>query len=249
VEIETDPLPKLWLSGLNLACPAILIAMLLQFQPMPLLKRRSPFDDPDWLFELKYDGFRALVVIEHGRARLLSRNGHPFASFSALAESISDSLLNTRAVIDGEICSLDRRGRPQFKNLLFHRGNPPCFFAFDLLTWDGKDLRNERLLDRKHELRRLLARSPDAPLKYTEYIDDHGMALFQRVCELDLEGIVAKHKSAPYVTEREQSTWFKILNRGYSQKDGREELFERERHQEPVAGWHSCVLACSSVDG
>src|SRR5438128_10044494 len=83
-----------------------------QFQPMPLLKRAAPFDDPDWLFELKMDGFRALAIVEHGRAQLLSRNGHPFASFSALAESISDSLPNARAVIDGEICSLDRRGKP-----------------------------------------------------------------------------------------------------------------------------------------
>jgi len=224
--------------------------MSLHFQLMPLLKRAAPFDDPDWLFELKMDGFRALAVIEHGRAQLLSRSGHPFASFSALAESISNSLPNVRAVIDGEICSLDRRGRPQFKNLMFRRGNPPCFFAFDLLTCDGKDLRNERLLDRKQELRRLLARSPvTSPLKYTEYIHGCGTALFQRVCELDLEGVVAKQKSAPYVTEREQSTWFKILNREYSQKDGREELFERERHQEPVAGWHSCELACAGVGG
>ena len=222
--------------------------MQVSFQPMPLLKRAAPFDDPDWIYELKMDGFRALAVIEHGRAQLLSRNGHPFASFSALAESISDSLPNVRAVIDGEICSVDRRGRPQFKNLLFHRGNPPCFFAFDLLTCDGKDLRTERLLDRKQELRRLLARAC-APLKYTEYIDGCGTALFKRVCELDLEGIVAKQKSAPYVTEREQSTWFKILSREYSQKDGREELFERERHSEPVAGWHSCELACAGVGG
>src|SRR3989449_9808027 len=185
----------------------------LRFHQMPLLKRATAFDDADWLFELKYDGYGALAVIEHGRAQLLSRNGHPFASFSALAESISDLLPNVRAVIDGEICSLDRRGTPQFKNLLFRRGNLPCFFAFDLLTCDGKDLRTERLLDRKQELRRLLARSPvTSPLKYTEYIDGCGMALFQRVCELDLEGIVAKQKSAPYVTDREQSTWFKILN-------------------------------------
>ena len=63
--------------------------------------------------------------------------------------------------------------------------------------------------------------------------------------ELDLEGIVAKQKSAPYVTEREHSTWFKILNRKYSQMQGREELFERERHSEPVAGWHSCTLTCA----
>jgi ATP-dependent DNA ligase len=146
----------------------------------------------------------------------------------------------------GEICSLDRRGRPQFKNLLFRRGNLPCFFAFDLLTWDGKDLRTERLLDRKQELRRLLAKtSPPFPLRYAEHVDGSGTVLFQRICELDLEGIVAKHKIGSYVTEREHSTWFKILNRRYSQKDGREELFERERH---VAGWHSCSLACASLE-
>src|SRR6266566_2274710 len=143
--------------------------------------------------------------------------------------------------------SLDRRGRPQFKNLMFRRGNPPCFFAFDLLTY-GKDLRTERLLDRKQELRRLLARSPDSLLKYTEYIEGCGRALFQRVCELDLEGIVAKHKFGPYVVERESSTWFKILNREYSQKDNREDLFERERHSEPVAGWHSWELACAELE-
>src|SRR6059058_5532286 len=119
--------------------------------------------------------------------------------FLRLAESISDCLPNVRAVIDEEICSLDRRGRPQFKNLMFHRGNPPCFFAFDLLTY-GNDLRPERLLDRKQELRRLLARAPaDSRLKYTDHVDGSGTALFQRVCELDLEGIVAKQKSAPYV--------------------------------------------------
>src|SRR6266487_2987677 len=131
---------------------------------------------------------------------------------------------------------------------MFRRGNPPCFFAFDLLISDRKDLRTERLLDRKQELRRLLARSPDSLLKYTEYIEGCGTALFQRVCELDLEGVVAKQKSAPYVTEREQSTWFKILNREYSQKDGREELFERERHSEPVARLHSCAIACAELE-
>jgi len=57
----------------------------LQFQPMPLLQRTTPFDHHDWIFELKYDGFRALAVIEDGRTQLLSRNGHRFASFSAPA--------------------------------------------------------------------------------------------------------------------------------------------------------------------
>src|SRR5437899_7676486 len=85
----------------------------------------------------------------------------------------------------------------QFTNLLFRRGIPPCFFAFDLLTFDGKDLRTERLMDRKQELRRLLARASDCPVKYTEYIDRSGVALFQRVCDLDLAGIIANQKSGP----------------------------------------------------
>jgi len=65
---------------------------------------------------------------------------------------------------------------------------------------------------------------------------------------LDLEGIVAKHATAPYVADREKTTWFKILNREYSQKQGREELFERERHKEPVPGWHRCAIACAEVE-
>jgi len=73
--------------------------------------------------------------------------------------------------------------------------------------------------------------------------------LFERICEFDLEGIVAKHKSSPYATGREQSTWFKIRNRNYSQMVGREEMFERDRHSEPVAGWHVCDLACAGVEG
>jgi hypothetical protein len=212
---------------------------------MPLLKRPSPFDDPDWLFELKYDGFRALAVIEHGRAQLISRNGHPFASFAELAKHIAASVPNTNlTVLDGEIVCIDKKGKPQFRNLLFHRGDP-CFFAFDVLTCDGKDWRGEQLIDRKQELRRLLARvRVNSRLKSVEHIDGSGTALFHQVCELDLEGIVAKHKFGPYITHRENSTWYKIRNREYSQIQGREKLFERDRHREPVAGWHSCALAC-----
>ncbi len=102
---------------------------------------------------------------------------------------------------------------------------------------------------RKHELKRLLSRVPaSAPVRYADHIEDAGVALFERVCELDLEGIVAKHKYAPYMSEREQSTWFKIRNRSYSQMVGREELFERDRGSEPVPGWHACELACAHLE-
>ena len=66
--------------------------------------------------------------------------------------------------------------------------------------------------------------------------------------KMELEGIVAKHSAGPYVTDRERSTWFKIRNRSYSQMAGREELFERERHNEPAPGWHCCELACAELD-
>ena len=143
--------------------------------------------------------------------------------------------------------ALTRRGRPQFKDLLFRRGEP-CFFAFDLLALDGKDWRTERLSDRKQELRRLLRQVPaDSRLLYVDHVEGLGTALFERVCELDLEGIVAKQKHGPYLTDREAGTWFKIRNRRYSQIVGREELLERERHKEPVPGWHSCVVACAEL--
>jgi bifunctional non-homologous end joining protein LigD len=145
---------------------------------------------------------------------------------------------------NGEIVCLDKLGRPQFRDLLFRRAEP-FFYAFDLLMCDGRDLRSERFTHRKHELRRLLTGPlPTSRLHYADYVEQCGRALFQRVCQMDLEGIVAKHSFGPYITERERSTWFKIKNRGYSQMESREELFERDRHREPVPGWHCCELAC-----
>src|SRR3989442_6680568 len=99
------------------------ITMLPAFQPMPLGRRVLPFDHPDWIFELKYDGFRSLAIIENGRGQLVSRNGHPFASFAELGKQIAGSLRNEKiAVLDGEIVCVDEHGRPQFRDLLFHPG-------------------------------------------------------------------------------------------------------------------------------
>src|SRR6266478_1240071 len=82
------------------------------FQPMPLSRRALPFDHPEWIFELKYDGFRALAVIENGRTQLISRNGHPFNSFSELSKSLTHSAGKT--VLDGEIVCLDKQGLGTF---------------------------------------------------------------------------------------------------------------------------------------
>ena len=213
------------------------------FQPMPLSRRPLPFDHPECVFELKYDGFRSLAVIQNGRTQLISRNGNGCNSVADLCRGLTLPIAG-KTMLDGEIVCLDKRGRPQFRDLLFHRGEP-CFFAFDLRMAEGKDLRSEKLTDRKQELRRLL-KAPASRMRYADHVEQHGTALFQRICEMDLEGIVAKHSVAPYTTEC--TTWFKIKNRSYSQMQGREELFERERHKEPVPGWDCCDLACTEVE-
>jgi len=203
---------------------------------MPLGREPLPFDDPAYPFELKYDGFRALAVVEYGRCTLYSRNGHSFASFRNLATRIGNAVMPRNLVMDGEIVCLDEHGHCQFSELLFRRGEPR-FIAFDLLHASGKDLRRERLLDRKHEPRRIIGNGLP-PIIFADHIHESGIALFEKACELDLEGIVAKHQRAP---------WFKIRNRNYSLMVGREELLEGKRHREPVPGWHTCALASAAA--
>jgi bifunctional non-homologous end joining protein LigD len=220
--------------------------MQFRFQPTPLARRPRPFNDPEWLFELKYDGFRALARIEHGKGQLISRNGHPFTTFPDLTDSMARSL-PADSVLDGEIVCLDRKGYPQFNDLLFRRGKP-CFFAFDLLYADGKDWRRDSLVERKAALRQMIHRLPaDSRLRFADHVEHSGVALFERVCELDLEGIVAKYKFSPYRGEDSLGTWYKIRNPAYSHLVGRAELFERDRHKEPVPGWHTCELACEDA--
>ena len=221
--------------------------MLFSFQPMPLSPRAKPFNHLEWLFELKYDGFRALARVQRNKCELISRNGHPFASFSGLADSMAIVASDT-LVLDGEIVCLDKKGRPQFNDLLFRRGRA-YFFAFDLLYSDGKDWRRDSLVERKAALRQMISRLPaDSPLRFADHVERSGVQLFERVCKLDLEGIVAKYKFRPYGGADALSTWYKIRNRNYSQMVGRNELFERDRHKEPVPGWHACELACADAE-
>jgi bifunctional non-homologous end joining protein LigD len=222
--------------------------MLPAFQPIPVTRKLRPFDDAQWLFELKYDGFRALAYLDHGHCRLVSRNGHVFASFAGLASSISMTLDATTAVFDGEIVCVDGKGHPRFNDLLFRR-REPIFYAFDLLYLNGKDLRYDQLADRKAALRQVLhSRPPTSAVQYADHVSGSGIALYERVCEMDLEGIVAKHTTAPYLSYHAISAWYKIKNPRYSQMTGRHELFEQERHMEPVPGWHCCELAHAGVN-
>ena len=192
-------------------------------QPIPLGRAPGPFSHPDWIFELKWDGFRALAYIDSGRCKLVSRKGNEFRSFPGLSESIAKSL-RASAVLDGEIVCLDRRGKPQVDDLFFRRGEPR-FVAFDLLRLDGEDLRYMPLIEGKAKLRALVSSSER--LMYCDHVDGNGEKLFKLACKRDLEGIVAKRKYDPYIAGSAQ--WLKIRNAAYSQWVGREKLFERER--------------------
>ena len=195
------------------------------FRPVRLSRRAEPFDSEDFIFEIKHDGFRALAFIENGQCRLVSRNGNTFTRFTGLSEWIGERI-RTDAVIDGEIACLDEAGRAMFNVLLFNRGE--CvFLAFDLLFLNGDDLRDLPLIERKRRLKRLVGRHKKG-LLYVDHVERTGCALFQRMCALDLEGIVAKRKDAPYrATEKPSSHWIKIKNPDYTQSVGRADLFER----------------------
>jgi hypothetical protein len=148
-------------------------------------------------------------------------------------------------VLDGEIVCLDKNGKPQFRDLLFRRGERH-FYAFDLLRCEGEDLRYLPLADRKLRLRSVVPQRGER-LLYCDHVEQDGEGLFRLACEQDLEGIVAKNRFAPYLTDR-KTTWIKIRNREYSQWIGREELFERERSSDPDRhGWDHCVRVCESA--
>jgi len=187
------------------------------FQPLALGRAPAPFSHPDWLFEIKWDGFRSLVRIEQGKCRLISRKGNEFKSFRALSESVLAELKVRSAVLDGEIVCLNDDGKPEFRDLLFRRGEPRLV-AFDLLFYNGQDLRHSPLTERKHLLRSILPKDSEQVL-YCDHVEGDGERLFGIACENDLEGTVAKKKGDPYL--QDQASWLKILNTNYSQWEGR----------------------------
>src|SRR5687767_11644882 len=117
---------------------------------MPLMRLARPFDDPDWIFDLKHDGFRSLAYITDRKCTFVSRRGNTYKSFGRLADSFA-GLRVRNAILDGEIVCLDHHGRSMFKELLYRRGEP-AFYAFDFVWLNGRDLRVFPLIERKRRL-------------------------------------------------------------------------------------------------
>jgi len=189
--------------------------MLPRVQPITPTWRKEPFDHPEWVFDFKYDGFRALCYLEQGRCRVISRNSNVMCRFDALGEQVAAVLDVDNAVIDGEVIAADETGRPQFYELLRGR-RTPAYIAFDVVWLNGVDLRSLPFNERRRRLHDIL---PEGSAIVSEALSvaGRGCELFQLMCAHDLEGIVGKRLADPYDP---RVRWWKIKNPDYSQKEG-----------------------------
>jgi bifunctional non-homologous end joining protein LigD len=164
----------------------------------------------DWLHEVKYDGYRALVAVGGGTARAFTRTGLDWSDkFASIVEAF-EALDLSPCLIDGEVVALDGDGRPSFRLLqdaLKEGGAPLSYFAFDLLELDGEDLTGLPNRERKQRLEALL-KGAVAPIHYSEHVAA-GEKLFEALCREGYEGIMSKRADAPYRGRRTQS-WLKI---------------------------------------
>ena len=185
----------------------------------PMLARlaRQPFDSPDHLFELKWDGMRALAFIDDGHLELVSRNSRNITSTFPELSDLPTQVKSNRVVLDGELVCLDDLGHPSYSRLeqRLHRSdhrqarsNPAHFIAFDILYLNGRSVMAEPLLRRKQLLHGLLEASEIA--QATDFIENDGEAFFQATCDHGLEGIVAKEKSSLYLPGKRSQYWLKV---------------------------------------
>jgi bifunctional non-homologous end joining protein LigD len=156
-----------------------------RMDPAKLTLVRQPFDHPDFLFELKHDGFRALAYISNGHCELVSRRRNSYKSFGELRAHLAGSVKS--AVIDGELVSLDAEGRSIFNELPLRRGCP-IFYAFDLLYLNGRDVRQLPLRERKEKLRAVIEKSALPDVLCGKFVEGRGVDLFKEVVRWNLVG-------------------------------------------------------------
>jgi len=181
----------------------------------------SAFDDDQWLFEIKWDGYRAIAFLDGGSGRLVSRNQNDLTAAYPELQSIGDYVKARAAILDGEIVALDEQGRPSFGLMQQRTGVgsggrrirrtrddiPVMYYVFDLLYFDGYNLMSARLEQRKELLASILA--PSDLIRYSDHSIGNGRALLEVARQRQLEGIVAKHRTSQYVQKRSRE-WLKI---------------------------------------
>jgi bifunctional non-homologous end joining protein LigD len=179
-------------------------------RPMLSTLVEEPFDRESWLFEIKWDGYRAIAEVGNRNVRLYSRKHTPFNdAFAPVVESLKK--LGHSAVLDGEVVVLDESGRSSFQLLQNYRRTGQghlVYYAFDLLELDGRDLRAEPLRVRRKELASIITGLPGVAL--SEAVEERGIDFFRAAVNLGLEGIMAKDGESPYREGRRGLEWLKI---------------------------------------
>jgi bifunctional non-homologous end joining protein LigD len=192
-----------------------------EVHPMLATLVEEPFDDPQWIYEVKWDGYRAVAYIRDGKATLVSRNQNDLTGeFPEIAAELGSVRVES-AVIDGEAVALDEEGRPSFslmqqrtgmtspgKRGPKNRALPIVYYAFDLLYLDGYNLMAVALEQRKELLKQIVP-ADKGFLRYSDHYPEHGTQLYAVARDKGLEGIVAKLRTGHYVQKRTRE-WLKI---------------------------------------
>jgi bifunctional non-homologous end joining protein LigD len=201
--------------------------------PMLATMTDGAFDDDDWLYEVKWDGYRVESVIRDGNARIWTRNRVDAATYFPDLEGRADWIDADQAIVDGEVVAFDEQGRPSFSRLQDRTGLralevatrradpdapklsreereaiPLAYMAFDLLYLDGRSLVDVPLEHRKRLLRRVLRQ--DGMARYASHVIGDGSAFTQAAAEKGLEGIVAKRRESSYQPGRRSRDWLKV---------------------------------------
>ncbi|MFN2511904.1 MAG: non-homologous end-joining DNA ligase [Pyrinomonadaceae bacterium] len=196
------------------------VAMPKVIKPMLATLVDEAFSDPDWLFETKWDGVRAVCFIRNGKARFISRNQIEMTvQYPELAD-IAQSIRGSNVILDGEIVALDEKGVSRFQLLQPRLGRKNAgdikrlaattrlaFYVFDVLHLDGFDLMGCKLIDRKTTLEGIL--KPAKNIRYSDHIIGEGKKLFEEVAKVPLEGLIAKSIESTY-SQRRSADWLKV---------------------------------------
>jgi len=185
-------------------------------KPMLLLRTEKLPEGPEWLVELKLDGYRALAVKSGGKVRLRSRNDNDFnGRYPGIVKALTS--MPDETVIDGEVVALDGDGRPSFNTLQNYgsSGAPLHFFIFDLLILRGRNVMGEPLMRRRDLIEEHVLPELAEPIRYSPVLEGSLKNLFQSVKVQGLEGLVAKRRNSKYEPGQRSGAWQKMrVNRG-----------------------------------
>jgi bifunctional non-homologous end joining protein LigD len=183
-----------------------------KIEPMLATLATKPFDDDDWLFEIKWDGFRVQALVDHGKVRLLTRNLNDAAMYFPRLLTSTKWIEAEQAVVDGEVVAIDEDGRPDFSLLQTKLGDKEAkglvYQVFDLLYLDGRSLLEVPLEDRKRLLQSVLRDHPR--VRFASHVVGEGKAFFEAAGKIGVEGMVAKLRRSRYEPGRRTGAWLKI---------------------------------------